>query len=782
MKEEEYAPGENQIVPVEEVDSPGDFGMEAKADDQQNLSHDKSAKNKEVMERVMVSDYASKQALGDIEDPNKSQRRYVETQFIPVELAKNQIVKMETDMKKMHERHISLMKEVDTNYKLIEEETQLHFTEFLDKWKKLAKNKIDQYKAAFNTLKMEKEDIQNRLQAILTDLQEKNKKLVEDYERLLEKYHKDLDFEKKQNKERVELMESTYDDELSKLRQEKIELEGLLEAMKSQKDTYEQKTKEMRTRMKEKEVTKREQLEAILGNYATDCARLVMEGIVDEISSTESNMMNSQVDRTQKRQIDTLKANVQRLERERETLRDQIRRNNIMTPARGEELKVIKKASVKLVGDAPESIVGAGVIIADIDHRRYDELVIEKHRLTRQITQWKKNFETQEKRKCTKEDMEPIRDLFRDLKRVNQELFELRGQSKQEVSGVNDSIVSVDSEVGRCVSASPSSRGEGTFGGAVASSAEIEKLNSENRSLKEEIQKLRLAMTGKVGETEVIKQLKQEIESLKQEKESFRIKALEAGPATGKQSVREKDLNKDNEKLRKENTQLQERLFYFKARAQTMIGGVPAEDQKQQDAYKTEYDKMLAESQELQKTIQELEPLKGKIIDLEGKLQSKEKEYNVLREKYEVLGVERLTLGKELLKLKEIEAERAKVREEISTGSPIAGKDPALYEEIKVLSKENEMLKSTNQALGEELKNSQLNAAKVSAVNEDLLEKLTNLRRFESDSKELEQTQEQLAIAEREINQLRVQMAMGLPDAPEDRNQLIKSDYEKNNS
>lgn len=49
---------------------------------------------------------------------NQSNRR-----FIPIEFAKQHILKIEDDMKKMHERHVKLMREMDENYQLIEQET-----------------------------------------------------------------------------------------------------------------------------------------------------------------------------------------------------------------------------------------------------------------------------------------------------------------------------------------------------------------------------------------------------------------------------------------------------------------------------------------------------------------------------------------------------------------------------------------------------------------------------------------------------------------------------------
>ena len=43
--------------------------------------------------------------------------------FIPLEFAKSHIVKIEDDMRKMHERHVKLMGDMDENYRMIEHET-----------------------------------------------------------------------------------------------------------------------------------------------------------------------------------------------------------------------------------------------------------------------------------------------------------------------------------------------------------------------------------------------------------------------------------------------------------------------------------------------------------------------------------------------------------------------------------------------------------------------------------------------------------------------------------
>ena len=66
--------------------------------------------------------------------------------MVPIEFAKAHIAKIEDDMKHMHERHVKLMREMDSNYKMIEKETQEYYVEFLQKWREVAKSKITQYR------------------------------------------------------------------------------------------------------------------------------------------------------------------------------------------------------------------------------------------------------------------------------------------------------------------------------------------------------------------------------------------------------------------------------------------------------------------------------------------------------------------------------------------------------------------------------------------------------------------------------------------------------------
>jgi len=75
-------------------------------------------------------------------------------------------------MKAMHERHVNLMREMDTNYKLIEQETQDYYIEFLQKWRELAKNKISQYRRQSEHLIQENQQLQKDHKIELTQLKD----------------------------------------------------------------------------------------------------------------------------------------------------------------------------------------------------------------------------------------------------------------------------------------------------------------------------------------------------------------------------------------------------------------------------------------------------------------------------------------------------------------------------------------------------------------------------------------------------------------------------------
>lgn len=111
---------------------------------------------------------------------------------MPIQFAKEHIIKIEEDMKKMHERHVKLMREMDQNYKLIEEETQEYYIEFLRKWKEVAKQRILQYRKNTESLSQEKERIEKEKNAEIESLVMQRNKLLKEKKEILEQNNKSI--------------------------------------------------------------------------------------------------------------------------------------------------------------------------------------------------------------------------------------------------------------------------------------------------------------------------------------------------------------------------------------------------------------------------------------------------------------------------------------------------------------------------------------------------------------------------------------------------------------
>lgn len=115
--------------------------------------------------------------------------------MVPIEFAKAHIAKIEDDMKHMHERHVKLMREMDSNYKMIEKETQEYYVEFLQKWREVAKSKITQYRRQSEQLLHDKEMLVKEKLGVESELEEARQQcdqLMRDKRQLMLKHNDDL--------------------------------------------------------------------------------------------------------------------------------------------------------------------------------------------------------------------------------------------------------------------------------------------------------------------------------------------------------------------------------------------------------------------------------------------------------------------------------------------------------------------------------------------------------------------------------------------------------------
>lgn len=145
--------------------------------------------------------------------------------FVPVEFAKQHILKVEEDMKKLHDRHVKLMREMDENYNLIEQETQDYYIEFLSKWKELAKSKIANYRQQCEVLIAEKVQVVKNKDLQIENLNEVIALSVKDREKLMREYGSEVAMRETE----IESLKIRFEEDLIKKEKEKTHMRQMYE-------------------------------------------------------------------------------------------------------------------------------------------------------------------------------------------------------------------------------------------------------------------------------------------------------------------------------------------------------------------------------------------------------------------------------------------------------------------------------------------------------------------------------------------------------------------------
>ena len=221
------------------------------------------------------------------------------------DLAKSQIKKIENEMKKMHQKHCQLLKDMDNNYAAIEQETHQRYIEFITKWKDHLKQRIEQYRKMIESLNMEVselKDLNANSHEIINKIQiEKNQ--------ILEKYNKDIT-EKDLLRERdLTSMQNSYDKTIKNLQKEKQDLVSkvdehlaTVDSLRAQLETERNEKTVIKSRMtkyKNREKELKTKFKFQIENYALDVSKLTLDSILKKIEENDlfsENMKNLKQD------------------------------------------------------------------------------------------------------------------------------------------------------------------------------------------------------------------------------------------------------------------------------------------------------------------------------------------------------------------------------------------------------------------------------------------------------------------------------------------------------
>jgi hypothetical protein len=243
------------------------------------------------------------------------------------DIAQGQIKKIEKEMKKMHEKHCQLLRDMDTNYAAIEQETHQRYIEFINKWKDQLKQKIEQYRKVIESLNMEVSELKD----LNSNSQEIINKAITEKNSILERYNRDIsEKEVAFEKEKVGIQEA-YNKQIKLIQKEKQDLQmkfdeaiaekqrladevkNLSESLeKEQNEKAQMRSSLLKSKSLEKEL--KSKIRAIEKMYADDSSRYALDSIIKKIEDCEA---------FQEKALN-LKAEIERLRKKKLAVKKQI--------------------------------------------------------------------------------------------------------------------------------------------------------------------------------------------------------------------------------------------------------------------------------------------------------------------------------------------------------------------------------------------------------------------------------------------------------------------------
>ena len=174
--------------------------------------------------------------------------------FVPAEVAKSQIRKMEKEMQKMQQKHYQLIKEMDQNYANIEREMHDRYAEFITKWKNQVRTRVSQYKSALDAALTEKNALREDAETTIASLQEQVTKLAREQNALLSKYNQDLSQRDSAKEKIISELQTTYERQIDSLAGERAALLNKVEELQEGTKEWEMRNEELAQRVEEYEM------------------------------------------------------------------------------------------------------------------------------------------------------------------------------------------------------------------------------------------------------------------------------------------------------------------------------------------------------------------------------------------------------------------------------------------------------------------------------------------------------------------------------------------------
>eukprot|EP00357_Protocruzia_adherens_P031643 CAMPEP_0115011372 /NCGR_PEP_ID=MMETSP0216-20121206/23944_1 /TAXON_ID=223996 /ORGANISM="Protocruzia adherens, Strain Boccale" /LENGTH=1261 /DNA_ID=CAMNT_0002379909 /DNA_START=35 /DNA_END=3820 /DNA_ORIENTATION=+ len=397
----------SEVKPSEEFDEANGFisndMLEGLTPKSEKPVVDSDAENgEEKAEKMRVRNFLPGRDFGKVQE-SQTNLKGREAQFIPAQLAKSHIRKMESDMRSMHQKHVKILNDIDGKYRTIEKETQDYYVVFLDKWRGMAKEKVIQYKRALGGVQVEKNDLKKFTDHVIDDLEQKNRDLTTEKNNWIKKYNDDMEAAEKKHTDEVDGMKTSYDTEIDRITGIKKEMSEQLESLTGE-----------HTALVAAHANASSSTKSIMDYYTQDCADYALAQLLRETEHEHE---------------------VTELREELETLRGEIAAYLSAQNGLKKQLSSLEVTNKELADNVSDTV--------SRDKAKLAELREKKAKLREEINEWVAGFKDKVGRAPEDADKDIVRDKYLDyntLKKSVQELEERLIRAGERIEKDTDTI------------------------------------------------------------------------------------------------------------------------------------------------------------------------------------------------------------------------------------------------------------------------------------------------------------------------------------------------------
>eukprot|EP01135_Chromosphaera_perkinsii_P004123 Nk52_evm30s270 gene=Nk52_evmTU30s270 len=315
--------------------------------------------------------------------------------YIPMQIATDKINRIADDMKAMKEKHINIVNEIGDNYRLIREETQGYFEDFINELKDRRHKEKNALSKVIANLQQQLKNNEETASSKLASAEDMYNALLSDNKNILEKCEDEIRKAKEEASSSIQAAEDQHKSEIEGLKTDKEKTDALSNELEIARDEIEK----LKAELEEKNMLVTEQRA-----LTKEVIKRSNESMVEAQERAEMRNVAGVSNGGDRAKLATVIAAQTTLEKQNSKLHHELKEKEIKLNRmlkRYEDLQHQFENYVSLAKDGPDAMTAKR---AEIDSQKAE--------VEEEISQWREAFVEEEGRAPTSEDEAVVSEMF----------------------------------------------------------------------------------------------------------------------------------------------------------------------------------------------------------------------------------------------------------------------------------------------------------------------------------------------------------------------------------